>query len=130
MLNHFFILFLRKVTQTHLYEIFGTYGKLDKVGVMESGKKDFRKGNTVDCFIMFNDEASARHAVRYMNGGIVDGRSLRVRLGREMGTLFLHGLRIPSLQIISLFYKIISHLHYISTSINLQPTNFIKKLLD
>ncbi len=74
----------RKVTEYHLFEIFQTYGTVEKVVLCGNREDNFHRRTTNDFIVVFSDETCAKNALIMMNDGLVDGKSLRVRFENDI----------------------------------------------
>ena len=74
----------RKVTENHLSEIFAMYGIVRKIELKEYRGGNFHRRATNDGIVLFSDETCAKNALVLMNDGLVDGKSLRIRLEKRI----------------------------------------------
>ena len=74
----------RKVTENHLSEIFAMYGIVRKIELKEYRGGNFHRRATNDGIVLFSDETCAKNALVLMNDGLVDGKSLRIRLEKHI----------------------------------------------
>ncbi|MES1905284.1 MAG: RNA-binding protein with serine-rich domain 1, partial [Paramarteilia canceri] len=66
----------RNVKEKHLNEIFGTFGKIDKVDLILHPKHS--EFSTGVCIIYYNTENSIKEAIHSMDEGQIDGAVIRV----------------------------------------------------
>jgi RNA recognition motif-containing protein len=66
---------VHSVTEAHLAEIFGTYGKVAKVELAKDERVGLSKGFA---YIEYPDAAEAQRALEAMDGGQIDGSQLKV----------------------------------------------------
>ncbi|KAF9783020.1 hypothetical protein BJ322DRAFT_1009356, partial [Thelephora terrestris] len=67
----------RNVVQEHLQTIFGFYGEIVKLDLPLFGKSGQNRGKAA---LEYSDAASAQKAFFHMNGGQLDGATLKVEL--------------------------------------------------
>jgi len=68
----------RNITKEHLLEIFGTYGKIANVDVPGGSGLSFSFRHC--CFVEYEETNMAEKAVKYMDGGQIDGQEVMVTM--------------------------------------------------
>ncbi|EDV27742.1 uncharacterized protein TRIADDRAFT_9217, partial [Trichoplax adhaerens] len=67
----------RNATKDHVQEIFSNYGKVKNVDVPTDRANGLPRGFA---YIEFENGKSAENAIKYMNGGQIDGQAVTVAL--------------------------------------------------